>query len=130
MAVTGLGSTNLWRCRLQGFFLLRPGPVSAKTYCLLLCHHLPLEGGSVLQSTEAGLSYRVKPPHPALPKGPVGLQHLGVISQGCWRGIHPTTWCWVERQGSARVLVPVGAPQAAKPLSTFRERCGTKPLKC
>lgn len=110
--------------------LLRPEPIYAQTRCLLLCHHLPLEGGSVLQSTEAELSYGVKPPHPALPKGPVGLQHLRVISQGCWGGITPTVWGWVERQGSARVLLPVGAPQAAKPLISFRERCGTKPLKC
>lgn len=44
----------------------------------------------MLQSTEAELSYGVKPPHPALPKGPVGLQHLRVISQGCWGGITPS----------------------------------------
>lgn len=70
--------------------LLRPEPIYAQTRCLLLCHHLPLEGGSVLQSTEAELSYGMKPPHPALPKGPVGLQHLRVISQGCWGGITPS----------------------------------------
>lgn len=126
--MTGLGSPNLWRCGLQAFFLLRPGPISAQTPCL--CHHLLVEGGSVLQSTEAELSYGVKPPHAALPKGLMGLQHLGVISQGCWRGITLTMWHCVERQGSARVLLPVGALQAAKPLSTFRERCRTKPLKC
>lgn len=33
MAVTRLGSTNLWRCGLQVFFLLRPGPISAQRHC-------------------------------------------------------------------------------------------------
>lgn len=62
----------------------------------------------MLQSTEAELSYGAKPLCSALPKGPVGLRHLSVIIQGCWSRVTAATLGWAERQGRAKVLLPLG----------------------
>lgn len=102
-----------------GFFLNVSIPFEVRAH---LCPNMlftnvsspPLRG----RSTEAELSYGVKPPRPALPKGPVGLQHLEVIIPGCWSRIITATWGWVERQGRAKVLLPLGGmPTGRKVLS-------------
>lgn len=86
----------------------------------------------MLQSTEAELSYRAKPLHPALPKGPMGLQHLGVIIRGCWS----SHCCDVGLGRKARkgegpsALKCMGHCRHQSPLSSFSERWGIDPLKC
>lgn len=126
-AVTGWGSTNLWRCGLQGFFLFEARAHLCPNTLFVVVPSPPL-GGRICapqHRSRAELQGESSTSSPA--KGPRGAAAPRGDQSGLLERNHPITWHWVEMQGS---FCSTGAPQAAKPLSTFRERCGTKPLKC
>lgn len=115
-AVTGLrrpaGKQEPAEMWTAGFFLNVSMPFEARAHLRpnMLFANMPsppLGGRNRAPKHRSRAELRAKPPHPALPKGPIGLCHLGVIIQGCWSRVTAVTWGWAERRATVKVLLPL-----------------------